>query len=571
MPPSVSTDATLVTNTTATGDRRTIVTQSEAVLTAGDFGGKHIGYFGGFCLLVNNVTGPGLVEMPGANVSGGWLLVTLVVFGCYILSCLSCTMMLEAMKRMPGNSKFTQRIEFTTLAKYHFVGPQRKWYLVTLILFLLSFLTTLIASVIESAQTMDKALIEIFDKSCAFQLHNTTGHDVHGPGSFGFVCTSDDSASGDSPYGNDAYVVSMGFLVVAVLAVPLGYFNLDDNIWVQILAFTALSFIVVEWSIQAFITGIDMGKHPGKVPAFGTDFSVLGAVLFNFAFVTATPSWCNEKKVGVPIQKSVWCSAGLGTIMFLACGIFPAGAWDCSGNGDLLSVLTNLSTPGVSVLTRALAYSFPAVALVTSIPIFSIIVRYNLIENNICGTFWANMWATVFPWAASIALYAGNGLTIIVNWAGLVTIVPLNFVLPAYFYIKAITADDEVDDDLEQNTALLPDIPPAINNELFQVGDEVDVWVPGHAWIGAFIKQTLHGTADDQVYTVSPADEKSLQATTIDVSPSNIRHKQAIMNHTGTYINGEVEEATVEKHDVPINPVEAVCNSSCFCFTAAAV
>ena len=30
-----------------------------------------------------------------------------------------------------------------------------------------------------------------------------------------------------------SYVVSLGFIIVLCLTIPMGYFNLDDNIWVQ--------------------------------------------------------------------------------------------------------------------------------------------------------------------------------------------------------------------------------------------------------------------------------------------------------------------------------------------------
>jgi hypothetical protein len=40
------------------------------------------------------------------------------------------------------------------------------------------------------------------------------------------------------------YVLSLGFLIILVVAIPLGYFNLDDNIVVQQVACLALWVIV---------------------------------------------------------------------------------------------------------------------------------------------------------------------------------------------------------------------------------------------------------------------------------------------------------------------------------------
>ena len=36
------------------------------------------------------------------------------------------------------------------------------------------------------------------------------------------------------------------------------------------------------------------------------------------------------------------------------------------------------------IIAQVCVYLFPAVALLTSIPVYSIIIRYNLMENNIC-------------------------------------------------------------------------------------------------------------------------------------------------------------------------------------------
>lgn len=49
-----------------------------------------------------------------------------------------------------------------------------------------------------------------------------------------------------------------------------------------------------------------------------------------------------------------------------------------------------------------MAYIFPLAVLVTSIPIYSIIIRYNLLENRICGKVLANVFAVIFPWVAAL-------------------------------------------------------------------------------------------------------------------------------------------------------------------------
>eukprot|EP01062_Namystynia_karyoxenos_P081977 TRINITY_DN9132_c0_g1_i1.p1 TRINITY_DN9132_c0_g1~~TRINITY_DN9132_c0_g1_i1.p1 ORF type:complete len:732 (+),score=288.55 TRINITY_DN9132_c0_g1_i1:106-2196(+) len=518
---------------TGTTERAQTVTQSEAILDADAFGEKTIGSRASFMLLVNNVTGPGLVTMCAINVSGGWFTTTLFLLLCWVISSLSTTMLLEAIKKVPGNSRFDQRIEFTTLAKYYFQGRRYWLYVVTLVVFMMSFITTLITSVIESAQTMDTALVAVFGKTCAIQLYDSQSAGIGGTA--GLTCVTSSSSDSDSPFGS-AYVVSIGYLIVMFISIPLGFWNLDDNIWVQNVAFVGLCFIVVAWVVQAAICGLEFRKgngdeYSGTVPVFGGDqSSVFGTVLFNYAFVTAVPSWCNEREPGVSINRAVWSSAGLGTLMFFSVGLFGALAWNFatpegkSDPPDLLAVLTSSDTrPHVGTMTQALAYLFPVVALVTSIPIFSIIVRYNLMENNICGRCWANFWGTIFPWIAAIALYSGSALNDVCNWSGLLTIAPLNFMLPAYFYLRSVEGMEEGDELQREKEGALPaaaavlDTPPPEYEE----GTKVDAWFPGYHWSrGVIVRRNPNGSYwvewDEQ-------DEKGVHCYTPEIPPRNVR------------------------------------------------
>lgn len=505
---------------------KTTVTQSEAIVDAGAFGDKTIGSFAGFMLLVNNVTGPGLVTMPAVNTAAGWVTTTAFLFLCWVVSALATTMMLESMKRIPGNSRFDLRVEFTTLAKYYFQGPKYWLYVVTLVVFMMSFQTTLITSIIESAQTMDAALVELFGKSCAVQLYDSKSADIGG--AIGLTCVEDSGGSSDSPFGS-AYVISIGFVIVAIMSVPLGLFNLDDNVMVQNCAFVGLCFICVEWTIESLVIGLDFdktdnsGSGVGSVPAIGGDqSSVFGNILFNYAFVTAVPSWCNERKPGVSINNSVWLSCFLGTCMFFFVGLFAAASWDFSSGSDLLAVFTASTTsPKPSPMTRALAYLFPTVALVTSIPIFSIIIRYNLMENNLCGRFWGNFWGAIFPWIAAVALYSGSALNDVCNWSGLLFIAPLNFVLPAYFYLRSTEDMDIADDDDESRPRSVRALSPSLQAVEYEEGTKVDAWFPGYQWSrGVVVSRNVNGS-----YCIEWEEEveKGIVSYTPEIPARNVR------------------------------------------------
>ena len=105
--------------------------------------------------------------------------------------------------------------------------------------------------------------------------------------------------------------------------------------------------------------------------------------------------------------------------MFLSIGILSSwsrGYSDAFLTGqDLLAAVS--TSPVSNAASLAATYLFPIVALLSGIPVFSIIVRYNLMENGV-GKAWANLWAVFFPWAAALCVYSGsllNNVTTCVN------------------------------------------------------------------------------------------------------------------------------------------------------------
>jgi hypothetical protein len=102
---------------------------------------------------------------------------------------------------------------------------------------------------------------------------------------------------------------------------------------------------------------------------------------------------------------------------------------------DLIDKL-NFYRPG-GLVTEITVYLFPLIGMASSIPVYSIIVRYNLIENKICNKFWANMWAVVFPWVMVVPFYSGGLLTILITWSSLVVNSAVNFIIPPIIFIRA--------------------------------------------------------------------------------------------------------------------------------------
>lgn len=48
-------------------------------------------------------------------------------------------------------------------------------------------------------------------------------------------------------------------------------------------------------------------------------------------------------------------------------------------------------------------YLFPIVSVVSSIPVFSIVIKYNLLENGFSQRF-SFAWSVLFPWAVGLPL-----------------------------------------------------------------------------------------------------------------------------------------------------------------------
>merc|ERR1719231_438639 len=79
---------------------------------------------------------------------------------------------------------------------------------------------------------------------------------------------------------------------------------------------------------------------------------------------------------------------------------------------------------------------FPIVAVVSSIPVFSIVIKYNMLENGFSKQF-GFLWGVVFPWVVGFPLlYMPNFLAQFVNFSSLVFVSFTDFIVPWALYIK---------------------------------------------------------------------------------------------------------------------------------------
>lgn len=380
---------------------------------------KTIGTVGGISLLINNITGPAMVTIPLLYQNAGWFTPTLCLFSMAFFGALASGFLCEAMAALPGNHHLEGRVEFSTLVRFLF---GKKGLILAQIFINISLQCANVASIIECAQVADDTLIAVFGRSCGLQVYPHPK----------WECVVMESAS-DSPFSASAfYLFTIGFILMMVIVIPMGLLNLDDNIYIQVLADLFLVVVTVDFIATFIIHGINFSS----VPMFkeGGQSPVLGTIMANYAFVTTIPSWCSEKKKEVNVNKSIWSATAIATFVFFALGFMGAVSFQFPSNGSILSVI-NASKYSNS-FTKILVYLFPIMVLATTIPVFSIVVRYNLLQSEIHKG-WANFLAVVLPWIVVIPFLTGNGLNDVLNWGTLFFTSIANFVIPFAVYIKA--------------------------------------------------------------------------------------------------------------------------------------
>lgn len=372
------------------------------------------------------------------------------------------------MSRIPGNDKFQGRIEYSTVVQYYF---GRGWYIAAQIGLNGALQSLNVISVIQSAQVMDNAIAAIFGSSCALNLSpfqntwtNSSGTDFPLSSSTDFLsCIDTNNTDMGNAWGCHV-VLTLGFLLTAGMAIPAGMYNLDDNMIIQQVCFWITAGIWCIWFI-ATVTYETPDPYGLGLPAInthpvtGSQAGVIGNILFNFGFVTTVPSWINEKEEKVKVNKSLWLSTSLCIIIYLLIGLPGAYVFSdklqgtvtntCYRNvldsgyncrNDLMQVLTTTGHPwassGVaSFFLKLTVYLFPIVAIVSSIPVFSIVIKYNLVENGVSDRV-AFLWGVVFPWAISMPLlYMPNILAQFVNFTSLIFVSFTDFIVPFTLYI----------------------------------------------------------------------------------------------------------------------------------------
>ena len=404
---------------------------------ASSFGNKTIGYWSSCCLNLNNVMGAAIVALPLVNQQAGWLTPTLAILFVFVVSSFAATMLVEAMQRVPGNHDLKARWEFCALAG-HFFGPRAQtavsW------LYNISLQSTNVAAMIVSAQILDVFIVYTVGHSVALDYHEWPPRFIR-------------SESSISDPWLTQWVISAGFLLSAVIAIPLGYINLEDNMGFQWASLVGLLLFTCEFFVQ-FALEMTPGTRweredptwgPDKMPTFKSagQYQVLGMAIFAYAYVTTIPSWANEKVPDVNVNSAVWWPAVVGTGLKLLAGILGGFAFRLvRENGEaqegMDNILNRLVEPDMPAVTIYSAYFWNISTLIPGIPVLAIMVRYNLLNSGVAGPKMAFFLGVVAPWLVTMFCYQASVLVSICNWSALLTIGAVNLVVPIAIYREAL-------------------------------------------------------------------------------------------------------------------------------------
>ena len=222
------------------------------------FGGKHISDMGSFVLNLNNIMGPALVLLPLLNQQAGWLAPQVLGTAFCVLSAVVSGMLVEAMQRIPGNRGFNERYEFVTLMRHYF--GRRGFYLAQ-VAYNLTMMATNLAQMTITAQVLDQLLRHVLGASYAVI--------------YGVWPPAVASYPVDQPQWSDHAIgsanhVSLGLALAMALCLPLGYMNLEDNMWFQYLSAGTFCMLVAAFVAEFATRMVSDPATPGTLPRHAT-------------------------------------------------------------------------------------------------------------------------------------------------------------------------------------------------------------------------------------------------------------------------------------------------------------
>ena len=372
-----------------------------------------------------------MLQLPGVFQTSGWLPSLLVMAVCAVWTTVSGMLLARGMSLFPGNATFNRRLEFGKAAFY--LLPRWLYYIAwgTLVFV---FFTQNLANILVTAQTMDSMILASAGKTCAIVMDPSAQQR--------FTCVTGDTqdSSTDSLFGSDQHVLTIGYAVTLIVTIPLGIMNLDDNIGIQIGGMLLTFLCVIVWVLNFWYMGLQTDRLPTWAPDPTNGYlQLLPSILFNYGFVTTIPSWVNEKRSSVRVTSTLIGAQLLATAQYVLTAVFAGLAIDFTDNVDITAKLNDPKQERVWLASRIMTFIFPLANILTSIPVFSIIVRYNLLQlQGVKMPVWlANLIAVYLPWFIAVPFYTGNQVSLLITWSSALLFVHINLLLPAAMFVSS--------------------------------------------------------------------------------------------------------------------------------------
>lgn len=402
-------------------------------------GAALIGGFGSYALVVNNISGPGMLDFPQAFQAAGWLPCVLCILGVAAVSAaVACALSdahasLRKEKASHGaNASSTSRagrwrakswvatakdsVEFSEMFGAAYGGTVFRG---TQFLYFLNLFSQNVAAIVTTAQATDSMIAALVGESYGINVS-----------SFEFVTWEGCHWEGCVPFrlAPPGLLLTAGYAFCFFTLGPLGFFTLQENMLAQKVSFVLLVALTLQF-LAYFIT--ESGAQ--HIAAVGPrPWDVVGVVIFNFAFCVTVPAWLNEKETGVSAKKTIWAACMSSAVAYCLVG-YLGGVAIHKASDNVLDELTSSLAP-TSVRLGGGVFAFAIIGL--GVPVYCVLMRYNLRAGGL-SVFWSHILAGAGPWAVSWLLYRGHGILHVLSWSGLILNAGIDFIAPMILMVHS--------------------------------------------------------------------------------------------------------------------------------------
>lgn len=382
---------------------------------------KNVGFIESLCYAFVANYGFAILGVPLVFQQAGWVLTTLVMIVLSFIANMAPLLLTEAQAMIAGNETFEKDVEYIGVVKYYF--PKWVFYAFQAIINIY-ILAVNIAAIRVSSQAVDSFLILAFH--CTFGLEfypHAGGVKILGPNDW---------------YGNDLVLgIPLGYVILAVLLIPLSFLQLKGNIKVQLVScgIVAIALGVFVWDFFGGNGKINVSNVPAFPASIAGVNQLIGVFIFSLAYASMIPSWINQKRSDVSPNKVIWITGGIVTFLNYVIPLLAAFAYANLSNDDVFQVMTGGANG--SKVTKAAVYAYTLAVITTSVPVYSITVKNNLYGSG--ATSWpvAVLISIVLPWAISWIANSGAMFSFLLNAAALFCGGFTGFFVPILLYIKA--------------------------------------------------------------------------------------------------------------------------------------